>query len=1602
MTNFRQILEKYRDTSFSERHKGARFEALIAAFLRTSPEYAPIMADVWLWNDFPFRKDFGTGQDVGIDIVARTVSGEFWAVQCKCYAEGTRIDKPAVDGFLATSGKTFRDEEGRVTSFASRLWVSTTNHWGVQAELAIRNQDPPVSRLNLSDLEAAPVDWGKLEKGLSGEGARVPKKEPRPHQVEAIEAFHKHFKAHDRGKLIMACGTGKTFTALRIAEGETGGHGLVLFLAPSIALIGQTLREWMADASGPMYPVCVCSDPKVSRKKLDADDEDNPGGLVDLALPASTEPQVINQQVATYAKKGGLTVVFSTYQSIEVIAKAQKRFNLPFDLIVCDEAHRTTGVTLKGDDESAFVKIHHDDFIKAKKRLYMTATPRLYRDDVKAKAKAVDAFLCSMDDAETYGEEVYRLGFGKAVEQGLLSDYKVLVFTVNDPQIPGAIKKAVADGKEEIDSNIAAQLVGSINALSKRVVLDGGLVKESDPAPMHRAVAFCPKIAVSKLTRDIYNRFKDQFYEALSEKDRQEVVVINADHVDGTMSAPERDEKLAWLKAAPTVGQECRILTNVRCLSEGVDVPSLDAVIFLSARNSQIDVVQSVGRVMRVAPGKRFGYIIIPVLVPTEYSPNEVLDDNERYKVVWTVLNALRAHDDRFNAFVNAVEFNQAKANPDDLVKHGGGKVVITPGPAIEPDASGQQGAITIWLPNMAELCTQLYARMVQKVGDRLYWDQWAADVADIASRHIERITGLIGKKGPHKEAFDDFLKGLQKSINPAVTEGEVVEMLAQHMVTRPVFEAIFENYSFSKSNPVSQAMQRMVDLLEEQALDKDAKTLEKFYESVRRRVAGVTTTEGKQRVITELYDKFFRLAFKKMTERLGIVYTPVNVVDFINRSADAVLRKEFGRGLTDEGVHVIDPFTGTGTFIVRMLQSGLIEGKDMARKYAHELHANEIVLLAYYIAAINVENAYHEFQPEGAGYEPFPGICLTDTFQLMETDNLITKAFPVNSKRAQEQRKVPIQVIVGNPPYSVGQRNANNNAQNQHYPELERRLRETYVARTGATNKNALFDSYIKAFRWASDRLDKAHGGIVAFVSNGGWLDGNAMDGFRQCLEEEFSAVYVFNLRGNQRTSGEISKREGGKIFGSGSRAPIAITVLVKKPGATGKASIHYHDIGDYLTREEKLDKVTEFGHVLNPKMEWAVITPNEHGDWLYQRNDAFSSFIPLGDKDSKQNPQTVFASVYGRGLATCRDAWCYNFSNKALTANIKHTIGFFNSLVAAKARKAKLPDISGKDISMSRAFQNDLDAGKEKAFRHDAIRTAIYRPFYKNQCYFDRALNEMLYQTQRQFPTPDTDNLAICVSGIGVTKEFSCLVTNILPDLEFVGKSQCFPLYWYEPAERYQGNLFSQGGKYVRHDGVTDFILKRCREAYGPKVTREDIFYYVYGLLHSPDYRREFSADLKKMLPRLPLVERPMDFWAFSKAGRALGGLHLHYEDQPPCKAVKVSGDEQGNFKITKMRFVEKGDKSSIVYNGHITLSNIPARAYEYVVNGKSAIEWVMERYQITTNKDSGIVNDPNDWAKEQGQPRYILDLLLSVITVSLKTLDIVDGLPKMEFKA
>lgn len=1599
---FDDILDKYRSESYSERDKGTRFEELMARYFMTDPTYASILKWTKPWMDFFGRKEFG-GKDTGIDLVAKTKAGEYWAIQCKCYAADHRVSKSDMDTFISTSGRKFHDEDGKEIAFTYRIIVATTDNWGENATESTRGQTIPVAIINLTALNEAPVVWEEIEEGTHGTDARKEKYKLRPHQQEAVNKAIEHYRTNDRGKMIMACGTGKTFTSLKVMESllnersNKEKQGCILFLAPSIALVGQTLREWMANAEIDITPICVCSDPSVSKKRV----EDDIGERVeDLGSPATTNAGSILFQ---YQTAPNTVVIFSTYQSIDSVIAAQNAGLPSFDLIVCDEAHRTTGAIISTEDESTFTKVHNNTIIKAKKRLYMTATPRLYGVKGKEDAQKESVVLCSMDDETLYGKEFYHISFGKAVELELLSDYKVLILTTPAKDVPKIIRDSWKSDNGELDVEISYKIWGCLNALAKNVAGDETLVN-TDPDPMRSSVIFCRTISLSRAITKAFNRMS---HFPMSPRP------VDAEHIDGSMRAMERERLMTWLKKDDNTG--CRALSNVRCLSEGVDVPALDSVIFMGSKSSLVDVVQSVGRVMRKAEGKKYGYIIIPVVIPDNEDPKTALDNNERYKIIWDVLRALRSHDERLDAEINTFDYRK---------KSNGGTIIVgRPRTGRNGFGGGSGEEVEISIPGQSVLDdfgNALMAKLVLKVGDREYIENWARNVAKVMPTLIERLTKICqhdeyGYKG-YRDPFKRYLKGLRFCVNDNVDEKTAIDMLAQQIITKPIFEKLFAKDGFAMQNSVSQTIDAMLKEIDaKKGLEDINDELQIFYDNVERTLSMIDTAEGKQKVITALYEKFFKNAFPKDQAINGVVYTPQEIVDFIIYSAAEALKEEFDIDINDENVNILDPFTGTGTFIARLMETGIITKDNLERKYRSELFANEITLLAYYIATVNIENTFIKVSGKEE-YIPFDNILLTDTFniehiceqttQQMSLDDGVT--FKKNKGRIKREHDTPITIIMGNPPYGANQKSANDDAKKRKYREgIDLEIEKKYLDNSLFSGKiglvNSVYDNYVRAFRWATNCIGN-NNGIIVFVTPNGWLSGSAFEGFRKCIENEFSKIYVFNLRGDQNSGNW--REEGEKIFGQGSKVGISITLLVKYTDHVGKAKISYFKTTDCMKREEKLNLLISSHSFVSLSKSHALETlnPKPNGDWIIERNDAFQHLIPLtGDKYKKfeKNTDGAIFTGYTIGYATSRDAWTYNYSKEKIQNNIQSLIASYN-----KQCEVGIQDMDPTKISWSRGLKKEFDDKRAIRYECDKFSTSYYRPFSKRFFYYGDKLIEMRLQNDKLYC--GQENKTICVVGTNVKVDFSCIITDSMTNSEFLSHSQCLPLYWYEDssnirAKNKQSSLFDEKPQVKRHDGVSDYALNLAKSKYSPTVTKEDIFYYVYGYLHSPEYRKTFSDDLKLSLPKIDFVPDKNDFDAFVKAGRDLADFHLNYEDREPPECVKLSGDidihnilaKEDICKVRKMRVYP--DDHKVVYNEYITVENIPEEAFQYIVNGRSAIGWLADQYQYTVDKDSGIVNDPNEYAGGS----YVLKLLLSIITVSVETMKIVSGLPKLVFE-
>ena len=1570
---FQSTLDYIREAARSERRKGDLFERLMLTYFSQDPDYQQQFSEVYLYKDWAELQTGYDANDIGIDLVAKERNGGYCAIQCKCYAENTRISKPHLDSFISASASEL---------FTSRLIVDTGGEWGPNA---LRTIDPIKDKLRIirySDLENSPFDWPDLSlqdpEQLTYQQRRFHLKD---HQKEAFDDVTNGFKTSDRGKLIMACGTGKTFTALRIAEQIAGIAGSVLYLVPSISLLSQAMREWSEQRGIDHSYIGICSDTRAGQTSEDS-------SVLELKIPVTTDPSSISH---TLQNPDGdkMTVVFCTYQSLPLVEKAQNDGAPPFDIIFCDEAHRTTGVEAPGDRTSPFVLVHDADRIRANKRLYMTATPRLYTEGAKSKAARHDTEVFSMDEREIYGPEFHRLPFSKAVEIDELSDYKVVVLAVSEREVNAALR-----GESDININDATKIVGCWRALQNPEYKENG----NEPVkPLKRVIAFTNRIAESKAMVKHWDEIVETATERLPEEQQPIDFKCETKHVDGTDHALNRKARLDWLKGG-TDGT-CRILSNARCLSEGIDVPALDAVLFMTSRKSYVDIIQAVGRVMRKAPGKQYGYIVLPVAIPDGVDPANALDDNERFSTVWGVLRALRSHDDRLNAEINRIDLN--KTLPDRIIFGGDGEEAPT----------GQQMFLPIDIPPEAIL-----PKIVEKCGDRKYWESWAKDVADIFGRLVGRVENLL--ENPENEAlrewFDAFHTELQSSINDAITRTNAIDMMAQHILTKPVFDALFEGYDFSARNPMALALDNLRKDFAEFGLESETKDLEGFYESVRMRAQGIDNSEGRQKVLSELYENFFVTALRKEADRLGIVYTPVEVVDFILHSANEILQDEFGRSLSDEGVHVLDPFTGTGTFLARLLQSDLIQPDDLERKYRNELHANELVLLAYYIATVNIEEVFRGRRGEDSGYEPFNGIVLTDTFNLNKAEDptLFPREWlPENNERAERQQKLPIQVIIGNPPWSAGQRSATEDNPNVDYPELEARISETYAKSYKGSNIRYVYDTYKMAVRWASDRIGEQ--GVITFVTPASWIDGNSETGIRKCLAEEFSSIYVMDLLGNARKKGERGRYHGEGVFGNATQSPVAITILVKNLNAeNGNCSIHYRDIGGQLKSKEKLEKLKEAVSI-SGFSDWQRIKPNEYYEWIGQRSEAFQQFYPLGSEDARAGraDDTIFG-LYSLGLGTNRDAYIYNFSSDTCAKNAEQMV---QDYLGALTELEQNPELAVDEVSRRHSFNikwnNDLKKKLSRKIRtkfdNNYVRKAMYRPFIPMNCYTDYTFMQRKFQMDRIFPESSSENRVICVPNKGARVPFSVLITDTMIDLNFYDSgTQCFPLYRYprpSNAPNVTGTFDDNGNDDPpdRIDNISDTALRAFREHYrDDSITKDMIFDYIYGILHVPSYREQFANDLSKVLPHIPYAP---DFRAFAEAGKALADLHLNYETCKQYPGLNVEPitpsllweEKPEHFQLGKraMRFADKEERTTLIINEHVCVSGIPEEAHRYIVDGRTPLEWFINRYKIKQDKYSGIINDPNGWFEN---PRDLITAIERIVYVSVESTKIIESLP------
>ncbi|MGL2394659.1 type ISP restriction/modification enzyme [Helicobacter pylori] len=1590
----------------NQRHKGSLFEKISKQFLQehdSANEYESID----LWYDWELR---GKERDKGIDIVITTSNKEYIAVQCKFHQNSISYNdiSPFLTQLLGGVGE---------VKFKKGIIISTSNltSEAIKAIEQIRSTGMgiDIDEITEEDFIYSRIDWEKFDPTKTED--EIPlcdKKRPRPHQTEAIEKTKKYFSdpKNARGKLIMACGTGKTYTSLKIMEALD--PKITLFLAPSIALLSQTFREYAQEKSEPFYASIVCSDDKTGQSKNEDNDDIK---FSELPIKPSTALKDILSTYEKAQKENKRFIIFSTYQSALRIKEAQEAGLNGIDLIICDEAHRTVGAmysTNERDDKNAFTLCHSDENIKATKRLYMTATPKVYSESSKAKAKEKDNVIYSMDDADIFGEEIYTLNFERAIALDLLTDYKVIILAVRSENLSGVtnsvnkkISQLEAKGtkldKKLINNEFVCKIVGTHKGLAKQDVIalddenqeDNDLKNKADTFVSQRAISFCKSIQTSKNIKDSFETIMECYDEELKKKSFKNLK-ISIDHVDGTMNCKDRLDKLENLNAFEP--NTCKVLSNARCLSEGVDVPALDSVIFFDGKSAMVDIIQAVGRVMRKAKNKKRGYIILPIALRESEIKN--LDEavkNTNFQNIWKVLKALRSHD---SSLVDEATFKEKikifgsddASNPDDEGELQKDKTEQSPNDPKEAQKTLFDAIL------LQDLANAVYNVMPTKLGDRNYWENFAKKTGNIARTLNNRLKELFGK---NPEIFHGFLDSLRGNIHQSIKEEEALDMIISHIITKPIFDAIFGD---NIQNPIAKALDKMVLKLSDLGLEGETKDLKNLYESVKTEAARAKSQKTQQELIKNLYNTFFKEAFKKQSEKLGIVYTPIEVVDFILRATNGILKKHFNTDFNDKNITIFDPFTGTGSFIARLLskENDLISDEALKEKFLNHLFAFDIVLLAYYIALINITQAA---QSRDSSLKNFKNIALTDSLDYLE-EKTNKGALPLYED-LKENKDIKdtlagqnIRVIIGNPPYSSGAKSENDNNQNLSHPKLEKWVSETYGKNSTAKVGKTTRDTLIHSMRMASDLLKDR--GVLGFVVNGSFIDSKSADGFRKCVAKEFSHLYVLNLRGNQRTSGEVSKKEGGKIFDSGSRATIAVIFFVKDKDAPNH-TIFYYEVEDYLKREAKLNWLAGFENL--DSVPFKEITPNDKGDWINQRNDDFEKLIPL-KRDPKLKIFNTIFDLNSNGVISGRDPWVYNFSQKRLMQSVQNCIDTYNADLkrfnerfreAFKQRtkgvkKAELyKHLSDQEITTDKTKIAWTDGLKNKLIQNEIlpesgmerVRLALYRPFNKQWLYWDKDLINRQSQLPKNFPDKSARNVVIN-TGVGNGKDFSALVSDFISDFSLISPNQAYPLYYYDDL----GN---------RYDAISGYALNLFRRHYqDDSIVEEEIFYYIYAIFHHKGYLEKYKNSLAKEAPRIALSE---DFKELSILGKELAELHLNYESGEMHDSVKhnllENAEVEGYYDVVKM----KKEKDRIIYNHHITITQIPKKAFDYVVNGKSAIDWVIERYKKTTDEDSKIENNPNDYAGGQ----YIFELLCRVITLSVKSVDLIEKISEKRFE-
>jgi predicted helicase len=1482
----------------------------------------------YFWHEWASQKGLPL-QDTGIDLVAEK-DGELYAVQCKNWER--QVSWRDVGTFVGSLLRGDIDFKGGYL-----VATSITN----EVERKIRELKKPIFFIPVEDLNEY-LDQAKAL--LEGKPLIKEKKQLRPYQELAVKSVLEGFQSRDRGKLIMPPGTGKTLVALRIAE-SFGAGKLILFLCPSIALLDQSIKVWFKDSELPIHAYAVVSDRGVAR-----DEELNRRSL--LSFPATTSAEELLG--AFRLEEDKLNVIFATYQSLDVIKSAQQQGLPEFDLIICDEAHRTAGVSKK--EETNFKLVHSNENIKGKKRLYMTATPKVFDVGQEERERLEENLvkIFDMSDEVIFGPTFFEYSFRRAIEEGYLSPYRIVVMTVDKKEVQEKLYQYLMS-QDSLSVDDTTKLVG----LGKLIK---GEVHNEDGTPLNlsikRGIVFVNRVSKSKQVAEDFEAVFREYFSTQSPADIK--------HIDGNMPVSEKRSRINWLRQG---GEKSHVLTNAKVLTEGIDVPALDFVAFFDPKESVVDIIQALGRVVRKAQNKEFGLVFIPLVLSTDKGTVDEQIERTSYRTLWQVINALASLDSAFQSQIRVILIEDGNStretdpNRDNVIILERGNTQTS---LFEP------------------IRKYLSAKIVRsfRLGS-IFLRDWAQETAKTAKDLKDHVQIALEKDLSFRQKFEELRRALTTLLNESISDQDALNLIVQYILTKPIFDAVFEHKS-----PVDKILDSIFEYFKH-FLQNNIRDLDKFYEQVQAKASGLRNEEERQEFLRHLYTNFFSVAFKETTDEVGIAYTPVPLVSFIVKFVNYLTQKHFGKTLDDEGVVLLEPFAGMGTFISLAIEN--MDPQKLEEKLQRkEIWANEILLLPYMAMVKNIESTIAR---KTGKHIPFETALWTDSFSLME--KLYEKQAPklpmIIPEKFKElidaQLKAKVNVIISNPPWRAWRENENVGRRNVRYENLRKRIEQTYAKyakQLGATNVNSLYDTYIQALRMASDRIEE---GVIGFVLNNGWLKGLSGRGVRKALSEELAEVYVYDLRGDARAR---SKKEGENVF------PIqtgnCLLFLVKRKDKKESAKIHYKAVKDYATKEEKFAELREWEEKID-QIPWQEITPNQKHDWIDQGEEEFENFVKLDE---------VIFNTSSSALKTNRDAYAYNFSKDDLKKHMERLIGTFNEHLEkvwngeiTKKNVEERVEKAQRKIKWDDSLKNELFRLKEtQRFRTDRVFPAFYRPFVPMWVYFDKVFNAGTYRLPSIFPTPDANNWAIVVSGVGKGRVFDAFITTKMVDICFHTTSVfLFPLYTYTEVKTLYGTV-SQ-----RQDNITDQALRLFRSALNdPNITKEDIFFYVCGVLSTPSYVERFRNNLSKELPRVPILD---SFREISKLGRELAELHLAYQryvwavvmkeekrNLPEYSDLIVVADENALSEyVEKVRFDK--ENREILINGKVKVQGIPEFALECKVGNYPPIKWVSEYLVREEDKDTGIVWDPRIKVEE------FVDIVRKLITFSGRCLEVKEQL-------